>query len=162
MKRRWPGARGRRAALLATPLLFVLAGCRSEERAALPEEVVAAFIEKMGAVHGDPKAAREAYQLFWSEARRNLIERAKRASAVAGRTIAPEEMIAPSHFTLAFKPARFEARAAQGVAEVTVLGAVPETERATVRCALEDGEWRVVVDLPPLPPIQRRSGVSDE
>lgn len=110
----------------------------------------------MQRVHGDPRAARLAYELLWVDARRNLAERAKRASAVAGREIAPEEMIAPSHFSLAYRPKKITARTDGDWSEVTITGEAAATQRHTVKCVREDGRWRVVLELPPLSPIQRR------
>jgi hypothetical protein len=91
---------------------------------------------------------------LWGEARRNLAERAKRASDVAGREIAPEEMLPPSRFSLHHKPRRYEARIDGDWAEVTVTGEDGSTDR--VKCVREDGNWRIVLELPPLAPIERR------
>lgn len=137
---------------------LVLFACEAEPIDAHPEKVVEQFIDRMQRVHGDPKTARAAYELLWTEARKNLAERAKRASAVAGREIAPEEMIAPTRFSLRFKPKRYKAHVDGDWAEVTVSGEDPETERNTVKCVREDGRWRVVLELPPLPQIQHRDG----
>jgi len=84
-----------------------------------------------------------------------LAERAKRASAVAGREIAPEEMIAPSHFSLAYRPKKLTARTDGDWSEVTVRGEA-SAQPHVVKCVREDGRWRVVLELPLLPPIQRR------
>ena len=92
---------------------------------------------------------------MWSEARRSLAERAKRASDVAGREVAPEDMLAPSRFSLTFVPKRFSARVDGDWAIVTV-GGETESQRAEVKCVREEGAWRVVMSLPTLPPIQRR------
>ena len=137
-------------------LLLLPAGCEAEANDSTPERVVQEFIERMQRVHGDSHAARLAYELLWSDARRNLAERAKRASAVAGREIAPEEMIAPSHFSLAYRPKKFSARVDGDWAEVTVAGESSAASPHVVKCVREDGHWRVVLELPPLPPIQRR------
>ena len=143
------------------PALLVVAGlsqlgCEAEAKDSTPERVVQEFIDRMQRVHGDRRAARLAYELLWVDARRNLAERAKRASAVAGREIAPEEMIAPSHFSLAYRPKKLTAHTDGDWAEVTMSGGSNATQPHTVKCVREDGHWRVVLELPLLPPIQRR------
>lgn len=151
---RMPIGRWCRATLLAFSVAALLGGCQQEQSDVEPDRVVAEFIERMQRVHGERKNARAAYELLWSEARRNLAERAKRASDVAGREIAPEEMLPPSRFSLHHKPRRFEARIDGDWAEVTVTGEDSAVDR--VKCVREDGNWRVVLELPPLPPIERR------
>lgn len=143
------------ARLVACALLAALPACEEEGSDNEPDRLVAELVTRMQRVHGDRKAARAAYDLLWSDARRNLAERAKRASDVAGREIAPEEMLPPSRFTLHHKPRRFEARTDGDWAEVTVTGEDGVVDR--VKCVREDGKWRVVLELPPLPPIERRS-----
>ena len=140
--------------LLATPLFAALLGCEEEASDGEPERVVSEFIQRMQRVHGERKAARAAYDLLWSDARRNLAERAKRASDVAGREIAPEEMLPPSRFSLRHKPRHFEMRVDGDWAEVTVTGEDGAVDR--VKCVREDGKWRVVLELPALAPIERR------
>jgi hypothetical protein len=137
----------------AASLVWVL-GCEEEASDGEPDRLVTEFITRMQRVHGDRKAARAAYDLLWGDARRNLAERAKRASDVAGREIAPEEMLPPSRFSLHHKPQRFETRIDGDWAEVTVTGENGAIDR--VKCVREDGKWRVVLELPPLPPIERR------
>jgi len=145
--------RAKAAAVLG---VVALSACQNEPVDARPERVVEEFANRMQRVHGDPKAAREAYDLLWADARRNLAERAKRASAVAGRKIAPEEMIAPSRFALRFKPRHYESRTSGDWAIVSVTSDAPEAERQEIKCVREDGSWRVVLEIPPLPPIQKR------
>lgn len=142
------------AALLG--LSLVAQGCEPESKDSTPERVVQEFIDRMQRVHGDAHAARLAYELLWVDARRNLAERAKRASAVAGREIAPEEMLAPSHFSLAYRPKKLSARTDGDWSEVTVTGEANSTQPHVIKCVREDGRWRVVLELPLLPPIQRR------
>jgi hypothetical protein len=150
--------RVRKFQLAAVVLALCLSelGCEAEAKDATPTGVVQEFIERMQRVHGDPHAARLAYELLWVDARRNLAERAKRASAVAGREIAPEEMLAPSHFSLAYRPKKLTARTDGDWSEVTVTGEADATQPHVVKCVREDGHWRVVLELPPLSPIQRR------
>jgi hypothetical protein len=99
--------------------------------------------------------------MLWAPARRNLAERAKRASAASGRRVAPEEMLVPSRFAVAFQPKGFSARTEGEWTEVTIWGDQPERQTHRIRCALEDGNWRVVLELPPLEPIRKRPD-SDE
>jgi hypothetical protein len=141
-----------RAALFALPV--ALMACEEEAADGEPDRVVAELVQRLQRVHGDRKAARAAYELLWSDARRNLAERAKRASDVAGREIAPEEMLPPSRFSLHHPPRHYEARVDGDWAEVTVTGEDGAVNR--VKCVREDGKWRVVLELPPLPPIERR------
>ena len=94
--------------------------CESAPDEEGPEEVVREFLARMERVHGSPQDARAAYELMWSEARKNLGERAKRASAAAGRQVAPEEMIAPSRCSLAFLPQEYSSVIQGDWAEVTV------------------------------------------
>lgn len=135
--------------------LFGALGCQADAVDAGPDEVVEEFVARMQRVHGDPKAARDAYELLWSDAKRSLAERAKRASAVAGREVAPQAMLAPSRFWLSFLPKRYTAHIDGDWAVVTAIGDEP-AQRDDVKCVREDGHWRVVLVLPPLPPIQHR------
>jgi hypothetical protein len=129
--------------------------CEPEPVDERPERVVAEFVERMQRVHGDPESARAAYDLLWGEGKANLAERAKRASALSDRKVGPEEMLAPSHFSLAFTPRRWTARIDGQWAVVTVAGEADQQRE--IRCVAEDGRWRIVQPFPPLTPIRKRA-----
>jgi hypothetical protein len=135
--------------------LVLALGCQREAVDEQPARVVKEFVERMQRVHGDPKAARAAYDLLWADAKYNLGERAKRASALSGKKIAPEEMLAPSRFALRFTPTKYTADVQGDWAVVTVTGEAPG-QKHQIKCAREDGAWRVVLEIPPVPPIERR------
>ena len=139
-------------ALVATPLL----ACSQPGDDMPPEKVVETFVDHMQRVHIGGGAARKAYDLMWSQDRKNLIERAKRASALSGRKVAPGEMITPQRFTLSFKPRTYRATRHQNWAMVKIYAEGKSKKVAQVRTVLEDDRWRVVLSLPPPPHIERR------
>jgi hypothetical protein len=149
--------RGRlaRSGALAALALSVCLGCAQHAEEGSPERAVQEFIDRMQRVHGDVQKSRAAYDLLAAEARAKLEERAERASAAIGRVVRPEEMLAPSRFYLSFQPRSWSSRTGPGWAVVTVEGESAK-ERREIRCLEENGEWKVVLELPDLPPIERR------
>ena len=135
---------------------FCLSGGQPEAAPSTPELAVETCIERMGRVQGDPKLAREAYDLLWSGAKAELVERAQRASNVVGHKVEPEEMIVPSRFSLRFRPKGFSAKIQGKWARVTVTGETPQSELKEVYCVLEDDHWRVALQLPALERIRAR------
>src|SRR5512133_2101085 len=155
----------RAAPILSTPRLkrfgvlvaaMLVLACHREQVDEDPERLVREFIARMQRVHGDQKNARAVFELLWAPAQKNLTERASRASALAGRKVAPEEMIAPSRFTLRFEPKRISSNTSGDRAVVIVQGDPPQRETREIQCVREDGRWRVVLEPPVLPPIQKR------
>jgi hypothetical protein len=136
--------------------------CHREAPDEDPERLVKEFIERTKSVYGDPRIARGAFEFLWSTAQKNLTERAARASALASRKVAPEEMLALTKFSLRFAPRKFSSVLQGDLAVVTVTGDAQSGERADVRCVREQGRWRIVLDLPPLSPIQRRPDANNE
>lgn len=142
--------------LLGVALLLGLAmSCRGGADQTPPELVVQRFIDNMHRVHGDVERARAAYELLARPDRDNLAERARRASAVAGRTVAPEEMLVPSRFHLEFQPKRWSSNVSGKYALVYAHG--PEArQQHEIRCVEESDGWKVLLDLPRPPPVERR------
>lgn len=114
-----------------------------------------ALIERLESVHGDPERGRAALALIWRKGRENLEQRAERASAAAGRKLAAEDMLVPSRFGMNFTPKTFTSVIDGEYARVFVKGD-RASDIAEVHCVLEEGRWRVVLDLPELPLIQKR------
>ena len=149
-----PARLPRRAVLvLGFSLLTDCARAKPDET---PEGVVRAWIEAMQRVHGDPEDVKRAYALLAEPAKKNLEERARRASDATGRKMTPESMLVPSRFSLRFSPRTYRSRVAGDRALVEVTGADPEVEKAQVPCVREEGRWRVDLVLPPLPAIEKR------
>lgn len=144
----------RREALLG--LCVFAASCSRRRPDSSPEAVVREWIERMQRVHGEPEAARAAFELLSQASRANLEERARRASAATGRKMGPEQMIVPSRFSLRFSPRQLTSRVAGDRAVVEAVGADPEVEHASIPCVRENGVWRIDLVLPPLAPIERR------
>lgn len=151
-----PRRKREHAVLGAALVVACMASCARDVGEESPERAVSQLVDRLQRVHGNPEAARAVYDLLWAEGRANLDERARRASAVMGRQVAPEEMIAPSRAWLAFRPQRYETQVRGQWAIVTVTGESPGTQRHEVRCVEEEGRWRVVVELPEVSPIQKR------
>ena len=146
----------RRRRLLPALVLALLLGCARQASDETPERAVQEFIDRMQRVHGDPARARDVVELLAASARANLEERARRASATNGRAVAPEEMLAPSRFYLSFQPRSWSSELGADWAIVTAEGDSPD-QRKQIRCVREAGKWKIVLDLPELPPLERRA-----
>lgn len=134
-------------------------GCAPRPANATPEGAVREFIDRMRAVGGEPAAAKAVFAVFSKRTRQNLAERAQRYSAASGKTIGPEAMIVPSRFTIRFEPQRMTSTVVGSHALVEVIG-LKSDERAKITCTFEDEGWRVDLELPPLPAVQVRPGIT--
>jgi hypothetical protein len=143
------------ASLGALLVLWACLACTQHAEDGSPERAVQEFIDRMQRVHGDAQKAKAAYEMLSQDARAKLDERADRASAAIGRVVRAEEMLAPSRFYLSFQPRTWSSREGPGWAIVTVEGE-SSRERREVRCLREGNEWKIVLDLPDLPPIEHR------
>lgn len=146
--------------LAALGCVLWLSGCREKQKAPGPDDVVANFVSAMSRAHGAPESGQRVVELLWEPARENLEERAERASALSGRELEAGELIAPSWFSLHVVPEKYESRIEGQWAEVTVIGT--RGERVKTRCRKEDGEWKVALELPPLPPIREREEAPEQ
>jgi len=145
---------------IVLPLLLLLGlGCEERPAPRGPDVVVQEFLLALRRAHGHPEAGAKLVELLWKPARDNLTERAARASALSGRELGPGEMIAPSWLSLSLMPDHFEWRRDGDWAEVRVTSA--DGRSMSTRCALENGDWRVVLELPALPPIRQRIEVPE-
>jgi hypothetical protein len=137
------------------PVAVLGLACSSKPAPEQPIDVARAFIDTMQKAHGAPATADKLYRMLWAPARKNLEERARRASALSGRTVAPGEMLVPSWFTFLASPEPEGQRLDLPWAEVLF----PRSEGLPTRTRLhfEDGHWKIALDLPELAPIRQRT-----
>lgn len=134
-------------------LMPTTGACTPEPAREEPFDVIREFVDTLQKAHGNPSVSAHAYSLLWERARSNLDERARRASALSGRSIQPGEMIAPSWFTLRTPlNAPAETRVEGDWAEVLLQDAEP----ARIRLVREASHWRLALELPEPPPIRQR------
>lgn len=133
--------------------------CEEQPAPRGPDVVVQELLLGLRRAHGSPEAGAKVVELLWKPARDNLAERAARASALSGRELGPGEMLAPSWLSLALLPEHFEWRKDGDWAEVRVTSA--DGRSMSTRCALENGAWKVALELPALPPIRQRVEVPE-
>jgi hypothetical protein len=152
-KRYSPGVTWTEHQLLGAALLGL--ACSRKPAPEQPIDVARAFVDTMQKAHGAPATADRLYQMLWAPARKNLEERARRASALSGRTVAPSEMLVPSWFTFLASPEPEGQRLDPPWAEV--LFPRPEGAQTRTRLHFEEGHWKVALDLPELAPIRQRT-----
>lgn len=136
-------------------LCLLLAACSRKAPDATPEGALREWLDHMEASVDDPREAHPAYALLGPQARKNLEDRAERASRVQGRRVDPEDMLATGRFGLRFRPQSMKATITGDDASVEVVGDDP-TERAVVLCHKEGDVWRVEPVLPALLDLPRR------
>ena len=102
----------------------------------------------------DETAARRAFALLSAGTQASLRERAELTASLGGGTFEPHQMLVAGRFRLRFEPRAYhvlERDDAVGRAKVRVQGATPE-QRAEFDLVLEDGGWRIPLELPPAAP----------
>ncbi len=140
---------------LAAASLALLLGCSRSAPDATPDGAVRLFLERMELAAEDPRAMREAYDLLGPTARKDLEERAARASFVQGKRVEPHTMLAAGRFGLRFRPKKMVSRIEADGAAVSITGSDP-AERAEVRCVREGPSWRIEPELPPMVQLPQR------
>jgi hypothetical protein len=134
--------------LLAGCLVAVAVACGSKSDS--PEDVVRDFVAAMQQSASDERRVQDAYPLLAVETKRALEARAASATSLAGREVAPWEMIVPGRFRLRFEPKRyggFETRVDGDVATVDVRGSRPE-HHAVLKLHRESAGWRIALEVP--------------
>lgn len=125
------------------------AGCGRAPVDATPEGALDAFLSACEDVGRDPQAPARAYALLSRESRKALELRAQRGTAVTGRPMTPEQMLAPG-----FGPIRFEVSkttttfADRDHATVEVFGPDPQTQHAKIPLVREGAVFRIALSIP--------------
>ncbi len=135
---------------------LLVAGCARRPIDATPEGATRELLDRLEHAQGTIEEARAAMALLASPTRKNLTERARRASGAIGAPMAPEQMLAPGFFFPRFRPRSISSRIQGEQALVHVVGIDESSEVADIPCLKENGRWRVLLQLPPLPPIEKR------
>jgi hypothetical protein len=132
---------------------FLLASCAPKAADATPEGALDAFLSACETVSSDPQASAKAFALLAPSARRSLEERAKRASAITGKAVAPEQLLVPSWTPIRFEIAKTSTTFDQGkegsTATVDVFGVEEATQHVRIPMEREGEAWRVRVVIPP-------------
>lgn len=141
-----------RAALVWLLLVFAV-GCTDEPSDETPSGSLRLFLDAMERSQRDPSALRDAYRQLAAPTRRALAERARMAGSLGGREFHPWEMIAPGRYRQSFTPAegsRGMRESIDGTEATVTVSDEDGTHRAEVPLVLEDGHWRIVLELPPV------------
>lgn len=149
-------ARGHVVALALAALVAVsaLPGCDARRHDSTPEAAVRELCDRLARMSGDPKTSRAVFDMLSKSTQENLEARARRYGAASGKNIAPAAMLAPSSLVEQWGARELRATIVGTHALVEVKG-LQEGQRTDIRCVYEDGGWRVVVDLPPLPEVKQ-------
>ena len=142
-----------RAAAIVAVMLTVSA-CNARRQDATPEGAVRELCDRLSHMSGDPTTSRAVFDLLSKSTRENLEARAHRYGAASGKNIAPAAMLAPSSLVEQWSARELHATIVGTNALVEVHGLRPD-QHTEIRCVYEDGGWRVIVDLPPLPEVKQ-------
>lgn len=147
-----PGRLGRGVAVLA--LVLAVSACEARRQDATPEGAVRELCDRLDRMSGDPTTSAAVFEMLSKSTRENLEARARRYGAASGKNIAPAAMLAPSSLVERWRARELRSTIVGAHALVEVQG-LAEGQRTEIRCVYEEGGWRVVVDLPPLPEVRQ-------
>lgn len=131
---------------------LLAAACSSTPSDETPSGALEMFLDAMLRSDWDQDALKEAYGLLSSDARDALRDRAEMANALSGRDFEPWQMLVQGRFRLRFAPRQEGGMAERidGERAVVVVTGERDGERAEVPMVLEDGAWRVDLQVPPM------------
>jgi hypothetical protein len=139
-------------ALAIVVALTALTGmsCARKPQDATPEGALEAFLRAVEETPNDPGAPARAYALLSTPTREALRARAVRATAITGKTMAPEAMLSPlwtpARFPVERTSATLEASGTSAVVEV--FGVDPTTQHVRVPLVKEGDGWRIFLEIP--------------
>ena len=126
-------------------------GCSNAPSDDDPVGALRLFLAAMDRSREDPTARQDAFRLLAEPSREALRRRARLATALAGgRDVSAHQLLVPGRFRLRFTPRASAGLVAQvqgDVATIVVRGREPD-EHAELSMLLEEGHWRVVLELP--------------
>ncbi len=145
--------RARFLVLILTLALGAWGACARKPPDATPEGALDQFLRAVEETPNDPTAPARAYALLAAPSRDALKTRATRATAITGKPIAPEAMLAPLWTPMRFAVERtavtIEPSGIRAVVEV--FGVDPSTQHVKVPLLREGDRWRVVLEVPEPP-----------
>ncbi|MBK8169832.1 MAG: hypothetical protein IPK60_05765 [Sandaracinaceae bacterium] len=132
-------------------VVVVCSSCATKATDKTPSGALRLFIGAMQRGAYDPEGLHDAYDLLDAAARNQLAERAQLAGALAmGREFQPWDMLVRGRFQLRFVPARGVGMTEHinGAHATVTVQAEGSSENAHVPMTLEDGHWRVSLNIP--------------
>jgi hypothetical protein len=129
-----------------------LLGCNSDPDDRTPAGALRLFVGAMERSDRDVRALEDAYRLLAPEAREALRARAERAESLAGREMAPWDMLVQGRFRLRVPIDGQDALVERidGDRAVVVVQGDDGVPRAEVPMVREGDRWRVHLDIPPV------------
>ncbi len=110
-----------------------------------PGRAVVTFLEDLRHADEDLDRAKRALAALPEPSRRDLDERAKRASVVLGRRVEPAELLVDAFVVSRFEPVRTTSDVRGERAVVELFGANEAVEHARVTCVREGERWAVEI-----------------